>query len=404
MKMTRLLTVFTALALVHTGLSEDLGGGRGRVTHRDAFELQPVDNDMTSDKVFQDNMNYRIALFKSLPSRTLVFAFLEYKDYPGWREELLTVHQDGDGYIAILTIPDQRLTGFTNDISQVSIRRIGKRLPPAIADRTAKVMWEMLQRVKHQEVPVEPAWETYSYFFMQGRAGFHSTGTPNLRALFLRMIMHNIKRYIESCPECEFENHTESKCIEYLLRQLEALEGTLEFTPPAQNSVGEIMAQIESYRAEQANAVQGKTPALPYSVAVDAQNRVWMSVTNMSVPEFVRLLNAELDKLKPRPYIIHLHDIARHDGDPSYWTNPSYVNIPADAKPFEDGAFKKLIQEKIVPTITLSVKDMPIQEVIRNIVKQHPAHIYGDVRVTHAHLAPNENRGKNIRHEWEVED
>jgi len=402
MKIIRLLAVFIAFA--HTGLSEDLDGGQGRVTHRDAFELQPVVNDMTSDEAFQNNMNYRLALFKNLPSLTLEFAYLEYNDYPGWREELLTVHRDGDGYIAILTIPDQRLRGFTNDISNVSIRRIGKRLPSTIADRTVKVMWEMLQRVKRQETPVEPTWEIYSYFYMWGRAGRTDTGIPNLRADRLTGIMCDIKCYIESSPKYEDDAYTETGHIKRLLKQLENLEESLNLTPPAQSPVGEIMAQTEPYRAEQDNAVQGKVPPHPYSVTVDAQNKVWMSVTNMPVPEVVRLLNAELGKLEPRPYTIHLHGVARHDGDHDYWTNPSYVNIPAEAKPLEDGAFKKLIQERTVPTITLNVKDMPIQEVIRNIVKQHPAHIYGDVRAAHAHLAPNKNRGKNIRYEWEFED
>ena len=215
--------------------------------------------------------------------------------------------------------------------------------------------------------------------------------------------MNDIGDYIKFSPECAPDGYTESIYIKRLLGKLEALEGLLKLTP-IQEPVGEILAQIESYRARQDNTGQGETPPRPYSVTVDAQSKVCMSVTDMPVPEVVRLLNAELDKLKPRPYVIHLHGVAEHDGGDDYWTNPSYVNIPADAKPLEDGAFKKLTQERAVPTITLNVTDMPVQEVIRDIIKQHPAHIYGDVRATHAHLAPNSNRGRNIRYEWEAED
>ena len=145
MRKITLVIVFITLTSAHAGLPEDLDGNNNPrvVIHKVEFELQPVDNDMMSDEAFQDNMNYRLALFKNLPSRTVRFAYLEYNEFPGWREELLTVHEDGDGYIAILTIPDRRLTGFTNDISQVSVRRIGKRLPPALAERVATVTWEM---------------------------------------------------------------------------------------------------------------------------------------------------------------------------------------------------------------------------------------------------------------------
>jgi len=405
MKMTRLFTVLT-LVLAHTGLSEDLDGDNhlGGEAPREEFELQPVENDMLSDRAFQDNMNYRRVLFKNLPSQTVRFAFLEYQDFSKGREQLLTVHQYGDGYLAILTIPDQRLTGFTNDISHVSIRRIGKRFPPTIADRVANVTRKMLRRIKEQETPVEPTWPTCSYFFMWGSAGYTDSLTPSVRLWYLKGLMREIGHYIESSPECEFDDNTESKRIEYLLWKLEKLESLLNLTPLVQEPIEEIMAQVESYRAKQGGTGQGKTPLHPYSVTVNAQNKVSLSVTNMPVPGVVRLLNAELDKLKPRPYAIHLHGAAEHDGDYDYWTNPSYVNIPADAKPLEGGTFEKLFNERLVPTITLRVKDMPIQEVIRNIIQQHPAHIYGDVRDTHAHLAPNENKKYQELYEWEMED
>ena len=366
------------------------------------FELQPVDSGMTSEETLRNYMNYRCVLFTNLSS--VMFAFLKYDEYPGWREELLTVHRDGDDYIAILTIPDQRLRGFTNDLSRVSIRRVGKRLPPTIAIRVENVTEQMLKRVRRQRTPVIPEWGTYYYFFCGDLEGYKDSMTPGMCPWLLTTIMENIGIYIQSSPYDESSEITESGYVKRLLTDLERLEEKLNLTPLVQEPIEEIMAQVESYRAKQGDTGQGKTPLPPYSVTVNAQNKVSMSVTNMPVPGVVRLLNAELDKLKPRPYVIHLHCVAEHDGDYNFWTNPSLVNIPADAKPLDDGAFKKLLREKIVPTITLCVEDMPIQEVIRNIIQQHPAHIYGDVRATHAHLSPNANRAANELYEWEMED
>jgi hypothetical protein len=390
-----------------------------------AIDLLPTGSGISSGKT-QNYANYHKILFNNLsPLRHDDFAFLRIRSYFSlYQECLLSVHSRNGRYIAILTMPSETLTGFwgdstgtgairinesdnatgedampsknlkpiSGDLPNIKIRRIGKIIPFAIAQRISIVMEKMLTQVKYaeQKTFVLAEGETSCYVFKGMELEGYASSERNIkRSALLVSMLDDIVSYVEADSRKRYDDFDhENYYLNHMTEKLGMLEKHLHIIPPIPVSIIESSPQTPSKEVKRKDTVQHQTRSdhryLP--VVVDNQNRVWMNVTNVPVLEVVRRLNIELVKLAPRPYVIYLDEHCFPGGD--YWVDPCYVNIPEDEYPLEDGVFERLSREKNVPLLTINADGMPMQDIIRGIIEQQPAHIRGKAGATLARLFP----------------